>query len=143
MSASSAPYQLMASMRSGWHLAALESGSVDRVEIWRCVKKPIQSSLSMKKGKPMTTTATAAVKRTQGTGLPTFKRRYMNDREIELFYGITRRRLQTLRQLNEGPPYRKFGHRTVLYEVAAFERWIDSLPLGGAVINETRKDASP
>jgi hypothetical protein len=63
--------------------------------------------------------------------LPSYKKRYLNDREVEAIYGVSRRQLQRMRLLDQGPQFRRFGYKVVMYEVAALERWIESLPAGG------------
>jgi hypothetical protein len=76
------------------------------------------------------TTATTTPKE-QTHSLPSYKKRYLNDREIEAIYGISRRQLQRMRLLNQGPQFRRFNHKVVMYDVQMLERWIDTLPKGG------------
>jgi hypothetical protein len=74
-------------------------------------------------------TTTRAKEQTQP--LPSFRKKYLNDREVEAIYGISRRALMRMRLLDQGPPFRRFGYKIVLYEVSALENWIATLPLGG------------
>lgn len=92
---------------------------------WPPLPKPVPPP---PKGYPTMTTTT---QKEQTHPLPSFKRRYLNDREVEAIYGLRRRELQRMRLRNQGPPFRRFSHKVVMYEVSALERWIESLPLGG------------
>jgi hypothetical protein len=58
--------------------------------------------------------------------------KYLNDQRIEEIYGIPRQKLRKMRLFGRGPEFRRFGYRTVLYDVAKLEQWIASLPRGGA-----------
>ena len=61
---------------------------------------------------------------------PHFKK-WISPTEVEKSYGISQSKLRRMRVFNEGPPYKQFGHRTVMYNTFALERWIDGLPGGG------------
>jgi hypothetical protein len=82
-------------------------------------------------------TTTTTPQREQTPSLPSYKKRYLNDREVEAIFGISRRQLQRMRLLNQGPQFRRFSHKVVMYEVTALERWIESLPLGGSEENSS------
>jgi nucleotidyltransferase/DNA polymerase involved in DNA repair len=58
-------------------------------------------------------------------------KRFLSDREIEELYGIGEAKLKRMRLLGEGPEFRRFGHKTVLYDVRLLEAWIDKQPRGG------------
>jgi hypothetical protein len=58
----------------------------------------------------------------------------MNAHEAAERYGIGIAKLRQMRQLGLGPEFRRFGQRTVLYEVVKLEAWITSLPPGGAAV---------
>jgi hypothetical protein len=57
-------------------------------------------------------------------------KRFISDVEVEALYGIPRKTLQNWRILGRGPVFKKFGS-ACRYEVAALDKWIDSLPSGG------------
>jgi hypothetical protein len=59
-----------------------------------------------------------------------FRKKFINDAEIESIYGIRRKTLQNWRILGRGPSWRKFG-KSVVYSVDALERWIEAQPTGG------------
>jgi hypothetical protein len=48
-------------------------------------------------------------------------------------YGIGTDKLRRLRTYGDGPPFRIFGHRTVVYPWKDFELWLNNLPGGGGV----------
>jgi len=66
--------------------------------------------------------------------LPPAKKRYIDDVELATTFGIGVWKLRKLRQLDLGPPYVRFGHHTVRYEIEAVERWIAQQPGGGEQI---------
>jgi hypothetical protein len=59
------------------------------------------------------------------------KPKFMSDKKAEEIYGIGRGKLAKLRFAGKGPEFRRFGHRTVRYNVEAFEAWIAEQPRGG------------
>ena len=51
---------------------------------------------------------------------------------LESRFGVSVHKLAQYRYRHKGgPPFVRVGYRTILYEVAAFERWLNSLPHGG------------
>ncbi len=58
-------------------------------------------------------------------------KRFISDREIEELYGIGEAKLKKMRMRDIGPEFRRFGHCTVLYDVARLEEWIEQQPKGG------------
>jgi hypothetical protein len=59
------------------------------------------------------------------------QKRYLSDREINATYGLGEALLKKLRMRNIGPEFRRFGHRTILYDVVRLEEWIAAQPKGG------------
>jgi hypothetical protein len=59
------------------------------------------------------------------------KPKLMSDRKLEEIYGVPRTKLAKLRIKEKGPKFFRLGYRTVLYDVAAFEKWLEGLPGGG------------
>jgi len=58
-------------------------------------------------------------------------KRFLSDRDVNAIYGLKPGKLKKMRILGIGPEFRRFGHRTVLYDAARLEQWIESLPSGG------------
>ena len=61
--------------------------------------------------------------------------RYGNPAETALRFGLGIEKLRKMRNLGIGPVFHRTGHRSLLYEWAAVETWLASLPKGGS---ETR-----
>jgi hypothetical protein len=59
------------------------------------------------------------------------KKRFIADREVSAIYGLGEAKLKKLRMRGMGPEFRKFGHRTILYDVNLLEIWISQQPRGG------------
>jgi predicted DNA-binding transcriptional regulator AlpA len=60
-------------------------------------------------------------------------KRFLSDREISEIYGLGEAALKKLRMRGAGPEFRRFGHRTILYDVARLEEWIARQPKGGGL----------
>jgi len=59
------------------------------------------------------------------------RKRFLSDKEIDELYGIGEAKLKRMRLLGIGPEFRRFGHKTVLYDVQLLEEWISQQPRGG------------
>jgi hypothetical protein len=57
--------------------------------------------------------------------LPSFRKRYITDEQVEQYTGIPKRKLAFWRNwhVEDGPPFKVFRHHP-LYEVHALENWI-------------------
>ena len=60
-------------------------------------------------------------------------RRYLSERELAAYSGISARTLQGWRLHNQGPAWRKLGG-AVRYDVQAFDAWIQAQPGGGGAV---------
>jgi hypothetical protein len=58
-------------------------------------------------------------------------KKFISDREISQLYGIGEAKLKRMRLLGIGPEFRRFGHKTVLYDIRLLEEWIEKQPRGG------------
>ena len=57
-------------------------------------------------------------------------KRYVSERQLEEYSGISARTLQGWRLRNQGPPFRKLGG-AVRYDLLAFDAWAMGQPGGG------------
>jgi hypothetical protein len=59
-------------------------------------------------------------------------KRYLDQYEVEALYGIPHRTLEGWRRVpGEGPPWRRFGKKSIKYQVAALEAWVGRQEQGG------------
>ena len=58
-------------------------------------------------------------------------RRYLSERELSAYSGLSARTLQGWRLRGSGPPWKRFGG-SIRYDLAAFESWAAEQPGGGA-----------
>jgi hypothetical protein len=67
----------------------------------------------------------------QATGAMSGKR-YLDQYEVEALYGIPHRTLEGWRLIpGEGPPWTRFGKKSIKYKVANLEAWIQRQQQGG------------
>lgn len=62
---------------------------------------------------------------------PMARKRWIDEKQVEEIYGFNAKTLRNWRSLGEGPPWRGFGAKSIMYQVGNLDDWIERQRQGG------------